>query len=60
MPKKRFNIWMETSLIESIKREAKRVHLNHLSTYVRVAALEKMERDQNDTVQKVDTKREIL
>lgn len=47
MPKKRFNIWMETSLIAAIKAEAKRVHLNHLSTYVRVAALEKMRRDQS-------------
>lgn len=48
MPKKRFNIWMETSLIRQIKAEAKRIHLNHLSTYVRVAALEKMERDQRE------------
>lgn len=45
MPKKRFNIWMDTALIKQIKQAAKTSGLNHLSTYVRIAALEKMRRD---------------
>lgn len=45
MPKKRFNIWMDTSLIKQIKAAAKAVGLNKVSTYCRVACLEKMRRD---------------
>ncbi len=48
MPKKRFNIWMDTALIAQIKRAAKASGLNHLSTYVRIAALEKMRREENE------------
>lgn len=46
MTKKRFNLWMDTTLIREIKQEAKTVGLNHLSSYVRVASVEKMRRDQ--------------
>ncbi len=44
MPKKRFNIWMDTSLIAKIKATAKPLGLK-VSTYCRMACLEKMRRD---------------
>lgn len=54
MPKKRFNIWMDTTLIDEIKKEAKIVHVDKVSTYCRVACLEKMRRDQDGRKDKKD------
>lgn len=57
MPKKRFNIWMDTRLIAEIKREAKIVHVDKVSTYCRIAALEKMRRDQDGRTRDQDMRK---
>lgn len=46
MPKKRFNIWMDVALIAKIKAEARLIGVNGVSTYCRIACLEKLKRDQ--------------
>jgi hypothetical protein len=56
MPKKRFNIWMETSLIDQIKKAAEATGLNKVSTYCRIACLEKMRRDNNGPSTKMEVK----
>lgn len=44
MPKKRYNIWMDLTLIARIKRAAKSLGVK-ISTYVRMAVLEKLGRE---------------
>ncbi len=43
MPSKRYNIWLEESLIERIKKAAKAAGVK-VSTFLRMAALEKLGR----------------
>jgi len=50
MPKKRFNIWMDDSLIEEIKVAATAMGLK-VSTFVRVATLEKLRKTHNGSGQ---------
>lgn len=45
MPSKRYNIWLETSLIKRIKKAAKSAGVK-ISTFLRMAALEKLARSE--------------
>jgi predicted DNA binding CopG/RHH family protein len=45
MPSKRYNIWFELTLIERIKTAAKKAGIK-ISTYVRMAVLEKLGREE--------------
>jgi len=45
MPSKRYNIWFDLTLIERIKLTSKRLGVK-ISTYVRMAVLEKLGRDE--------------
>lgn len=44
MTSKRYNIWLEIGLIDRIRLAAQRMGIK-VSTYIRVAILEKLERD---------------
>ena len=47
MTKKRYNIWLDTVLIDEIKRAASTIGVK-VSTYMRMAILEKLRGDRHD------------